>query len=553
MRWSCRSGYTPWVPSILPSPGVCLPMSRFRTASSVLAMAALLAACGGAPPAATGGAGTPAAQGSDAPDSPSGAVASLEDVQSATIQIEAQGTFTDPEVGTVYNSAGRGSGFIIDPSGIAVTNNHVVTGAALLQVWVGGEDEPRNARVLGVSECSDLAVIDIDGDGYPFLEWYEGDLTTGLDVYAAGFPLGDPEFTLTRGIVSKADADGETGWASVDSVIEHDASIQPGNSGGPLVTADGQVAGINYAGGSPTNTEQFFAIAPDVARPIVEQLRNEEDVHSIGVNGQAINDGEGLSGIWVASVDSGSPADDAGVAGGDIITSLEGLVLSTDGTMADYCDVLRSNAADDVLAIEVLRFATEEILEGQINGDPLVTSFSFAQELEEDVDDSGGSAPATYSEYVPVEDDSGTITLAIPTEWSDVQSGRWMIDEVDYGPTITAAPDIEAWVNGWATPGVFFGASSSLRAELDVNGILDLSDFSDVCTLDARYDYEDPLYIGAYDVYNECGGEGSTFIQLAAEPADGSYILLLQMVLVGDADLEAIDQILNTFQVVGEL
>jgi len=182
-----------------------------------------------------------------------------------------------------------------------------------------------------------------------------------------------------------------------------------------------------------------------------------------------------------------------------------------------------------------------------------VTSFSFAQELEEDVDDSGGSAPATYSEYVLVEDDSGTITLAIPTEWSDVQGGRWMIDEVDYGPTITAAPDIEAWVNGWATPGVFFGASSSLRAELDVNGILDLSDFSDVCTLDARYDYEDPLYVGAYDVYNECGGEGSTFIQLAAEPADGSYILLLQMVLVGDADLEAIDQILNTFQVVGEL
>lgn len=244
----------------------------------------------------------------------------------------AEGTFQDPEVGTVYNAAGSGSGFIIDPSGIAVTNNHVVTGAALLEVYVGREDEPRNARVLGVSECSDLAVIDIDGDGYPFLEWYDGELTTGLDVYAAGFPLGDPEFTLTRGIVSKADADGETGWASIDSVIEHDAAIQPGNSGGPLVTDDGQVAGVNYAGGSPTNTEQFFAIAPDVARPIVEQLRNEENVHSIGVNGQAINDGESISGIWVASVDSGSPADEAGVAGGDIITSLEGLVLSTDGT-----------------------------------------------------------------------------------------------------------------------------------------------------------------------------------------------------------------------------
>ncbi|MEI2690512.1 MAG: serine protease [Anaerolineae bacterium] len=70
----------------------------------------------------------------------------------------------------------------------------------------------------------------------------------GLDVYAAGFPLGDPEFTLTRGIVSKARADGETDWASVDSVLEHDASINPGNSGGPLITGDGKVIGVNYAG-----------------------------------------------------------------------------------------------------------------------------------------------------------------------------------------------------------------------------------------------------------------------------------------------------------------
>ena len=93
-----------------------------------------------------------------------GGVDDLQDVKAATIQIESQGTFVDPEFGLVQNGAGRGSGFIIDPSGLAVTNNHVVTGAALLKVWVGGEDAPRNAKVLGVSECSDLAVIDIEGD-----------------------------------------------------------------------------------------------------------------------------------------------------------------------------------------------------------------------------------------------------------------------------------------------------------------------------------------------------------------------------------------------------
>ena len=150
----------------------------------------------------------------------------------------------DSQLGEQLNVLGRGSGVIIDDSGVAVTNNHVVTGAAILRVFVGGESQPRNARIVGVSECSDLAVIDIEGDGYPYLEWFDGQIYAGLDVFAAGFPLGDPEFTLTKGIVSKARTRGETNWASV---IEHDANINPGNSGGPLVTTDGKVIGINYA------------------------------------------------------------------------------------------------------------------------------------------------------------------------------------------------------------------------------------------------------------------------------------------------------------------
>ena len=244
-----------------------------------------------------------------------GGVTTLEGVKTAVIQIEAQGTFLDPEVGTLYNAAGRGSGFIIDSSGLAVTNNHVVTGAALIKVWVGGETEPRNARVLGVSECADLAVIDIDGDGYPYLSWYEDAVDVGLDVYAAGFPLGDPEYTLTRGIIAKAQANGETSWASVDGVVQHDATINPGNSGGALVTPNGQVVAVNYAGAP--GVDQYFAIAQGQASFVIEQLRQGQDFLSIGVNGTAVNNGEGLSGIWVSSVKSGSPADNAGVEAGE--------------------------------------------------------------------------------------------------------------------------------------------------------------------------------------------------------------------------------------------
>ena len=300
------------------------------------------------------------------PTNTSNIVSSLRDVQRATIQIQAEGSFVDQELGQQLNRRGRGSGLIIDESGIAVTNNHVVTGAAILQVWIGGESNPRNARILGASECSDLAVIDIEGDGYPVFEWFDGEIFAGLDVFAAGFPLGDPEFTLTRGIVSKIRTRGETNWASVDSVIEHDATINPGNSGGPLVTMEGKVVGVNYAGRNETS--QFFAISRDEALKVINQLRAGQDINSIGVNGTAVrNQEQSISGIWVASVKSGSPASDVGIKGGDIITKLEGLVLATDGTMADYCDVLRTHHPEDVLSIEVLRFATGEVLEGKLN------------------------------------------------------------------------------------------------------------------------------------------------------------------------------------------
>ena len=298
--------------------------------------------------------------------SPSNVITSLQHVRRVTVQIEAQGSFVDSQLGVQLNVIGRGTGVIIDESGIAVTNNHVVTGAAILRVWVRGESQPRNARIVGASECSDLAVIDIEGEGYSYLEWFDGEIYSGLDVFTAGFPLGDPEFTFTRGIVSKSRTSGETNWASVDAVIEHDATINPGNSGGPLVTTDGKVVGINYA--ASRGTSQFFAISRDEALKVIDQLRTGQDMNSIGVNGTAVVSQDGtLSGVWVASVKSGSPASNVGIKSGDIITGLESLVLATDGTLADYCDVLRTHLPGDVLSIEVLRFDIGERLEGKLN------------------------------------------------------------------------------------------------------------------------------------------------------------------------------------------
>lgn len=304
---------------------------------------------------------------SSAPASDPGKSAStgggLESVQPATIRIEATGSFVDPEFGESVQ-AGQGSGFIIDESGIAVTNNHVVTGANLFRVYVGGDNNNAvNATVLGASECSDLAVIDLEGDGYPVLEWFEGTPAAGITVNAAGYP--ENQFRLTEGTVNTAASEQSTQWASANRVLEHSADIIPGNSGGPLVDDQGRVVGINYATIGETRN---FAISVEEARGIVDQLRQRQEVNSIGVNGIAVTSDDGtLAGIWAAAVKAGSPAGNVGVKSGDLITELGGIPVGTDGTMNDYCDILRSHNPGDPLDIEVLDFDVSQCFEGQLN------------------------------------------------------------------------------------------------------------------------------------------------------------------------------------------
>jgi serine protease Do len=519
----------------------------------IVVVGLLLAACAGdeqeAAPTAPPSAEATASAGGGA----QGAVRSLDGVESATIQIVAQGSFVDPEFGLQLNAAGAGSGFLVDPSGIAVTNNHVVTGAATLEVFVGGEDDPVNARVLGASECSDLAVIDLEGEGYPFLEFREGEIGTGLDVYAAGFPLGDPEFTLTRGVVSKAETSGETNWASVDGVIEHDARINPGNSGGPLVDADGRVVAVNYAG-DDENT-QYFAIATGQTQQIIDQLRQGDDVTSIGVNGTAVlSEQDSISGIWVSSVQTGSPADNARVRPGDIITRMEGLVLSTDGTMREYCDILRSRDASDPMAIQVLRYETSEYLEGQLNGRELERSFSFAEELEQ-APAAGGGTPATYGQYTTISDDTGAISVEVPAEWSDVDGRPYTGQDGTARTDVRAAGNLQAFAEGWTTPGMIFTASSQLAQSSNENAVLDelVDPLSRQCTYAGRQPYSDAAYTGAYDTYTDCGGVGATYVVVGAVPPDRSYVIRVQVQANAERDFEALDRILRSFVVTGQV
>ncbi len=204
-----------------------------------------------------------------APSSSTGeAVNNIDDVKGAVFQIIGTGTYNDVTDGQQLNAEWGGSGFFIDSSGIGVTANHIVAGAALLKAYINGETKPRNITVLGTSECADLAVVKVQGNDFPYLEWYDGTEKSGLDVYAAGFPLVEPEYNLTKGILSKIDADGQTTWASLDYIYGHDAKINGGNSGGPLVTEDGKVVGINYS--TRSSVDQQFAIPAPLAMSTLE-------------------------------------------------------------------------------------------------------------------------------------------------------------------------------------------------------------------------------------------------------------------------------------------
>jgi serine protease Do len=484
----------------------------------------------------------------------SGAITSLDEVRNAVIQIQNKGTKVNPDFTTIYNTSGYGSGFIIDPSGLAVTNNHVVAGAGLLQVWIGGDTtKSYNARVVGVSECSDLALIDLEGDGYPYLAWHEGPINVGLEVYAAGYPLGEPEFSLTRGIISKEEAFGDSPWASVDYVVMHDATVNPGNSGGPLIDENGGVVGINYY--ARQDEDQYYAIGRDLAEDVMAELEEGQDIESIGINGIALT-WEDFSGIWVYSVESGSPADTAGVEGGDIVTSLENIVLATDGTKKDYCDILKTHTMEDTLNIEVLRYFTGEVLEGQINGRELETTVSFADTIVDDLDESVEDT-GSYSGYVSVMDDYGAIQMDIPAEWTDIDGDYWYDGGDTIGSQISASADLDSYWNTWTESGAFFGASDDLAKLGGYINLLDIlrDTFSEDCKYEGRYDYEDVVYRGKYDLFENCGDSGNVFFVLTAVPIDDSqaFLILVEMQITKEVDFDALDQILATFEVVGSL
>ncbi len=228
---------------------------------------------------------------------------------------------------------GAGSGFVLDPTGLIVTNNHVVAqvggqaGGRVTIALQSGRELP--ARVVGGDELTDLALLRIEaGQPLPALAWgSSAAMRIGQWVLAAGNPFGLGG-SVTAGIVSARGRD--IGAGPFDDFIQTDAAINPGNSGGPLFNLAGEVIGINTAIYSPSgaNAGIGFATPSDLARPVIDTLRRDGRVERgwLGVEVQdVVAEGPGrLRSVQVAGLVRNGPAARGGLRVGDIVTALNG-------------------------------------------------------------------------------------------------------------------------------------------------------------------------------------------------------------------------------------
>lgn len=235
--------------------------------------------------------------------------------------------------------AGSGSGFIITPDGYLVTNSHVAGGASALEVTLP-DGRVVAAELVGDDPDSDLAVIKIGATGLPYVRLADSSkLRVGQIAVAIGSPYGF-QHTVTAGIVSALGRSmrGQTGRL-LDNIIQTDAALNPGNSGGPLVDSTGGVIGVNTAVILPAQGI-CFAIASNTAERIAIALIREGRVRRayVGVGGQDTPIGRRRvrhfalmheSGVRISTVEKGSPAAAAGVADGDIIVSFGGAPVTS--------------------------------------------------------------------------------------------------------------------------------------------------------------------------------------------------------------------------------
>ena len=272
---------------------------------------------------------------------------------------------------------GSGSGVIIRPDGYIVTNNHVVDGATKVEVTLNN-NKTYPATIVGTDPATDVAIIKIDADGLPVVPFGDSDeLRLGQWVIAIGSPY-DLRSTITAGIVS---AKGRqmphyNGEFKIESFIQTDAAVNPGNSGGALVNQKGELVGVNTAIISQTGsyTGYSFAIPSNIVRKIADDLIDFGSVKRalLGVNMSAITDEKAKelklfspNGVYIEEVLEGGAADKAGIRKGDVLVKVDSTSITTPSSLQEK---VNSYNPGDKASVTVIRGGDEKVLEVTFQG-----------------------------------------------------------------------------------------------------------------------------------------------------------------------------------------
>jgi len=286
---------------------------------------------------------------------------------------------------------GSGSGVIIRPDGYIVTNNHVVQNATKVEVTLNN-DKTYEAKVIGTDPATDVALIKIDAENLPVIEFGDSDnLRLGEWVLAIGSPLGaELRSTITAGIVS---AKGRSmpnynGEFKIESFIQTDAAVNPGNSGGALVNKAGKLVGINTAIVSTTGsyTGYSFAVPSNIVKKIVGDLIDFGAVKRarLGIAMGPISEKiasdlklSNLDGVYIGEVSKGGAADKAGIKQGDVLVAIDGAKMKSPSAVQEK---VNSYHPGDKAVVTVIRGGEEKELNVVFQGTEETATGAIAED-----------------------------------------------------------------------------------------------------------------------------------------------------------------------------
>ncbi len=273
-----------------------------------------------------------------------------------------------PSVASVRTQDGSGTGFLVDSNGTLITNAHVVGDNKQVQVRFDDKGAYHDADVLSVDASTDLAAIKIDASaaqGIRPLQLADSDkVQVGDSAIAIGYPLG-LDRTATAGIISGLERQIESpNGFSIDKVIQTDAPVNPGNSGGPLLNAKGQVIGVNSqiataAGGGEGNVGIAFAIPANTVTKVLPDLENgTAPKHAyLGLQTTTVQNGTGAQ---IAETTAGGPSERAGLQAGDIVKQVDGQQISSPD---DVAQSIADKSPGDKVKVTVDRNGREETVD----------------------------------------------------------------------------------------------------------------------------------------------------------------------------------------------